>query len=103
MIKPTIWENTWSPGYTVLSYTDKEHMVPQQSYNASVILKKINRSLFKHANELKKELNIERVSFNNTLLSYYGEIENDGIQQVLYILTGIVMGIIHDWLHIAYL
>lgn len=45
------FEPTWAPGYTALSYVDKDILGTNEQVNASVILKKVNRSLFNHAEQ----------------------------------------------------
>lgn len=88
------WEPTWSPGYTTLTYLDEDALTPNDTVQASVILKDLNGELFDHARTLAESNGIEEVEFNNSLLRYCGLIENDQVRRVIYRLTAIVMAII---------
>lgn len=88
------WEPTWAPGYTVLSFLDESLLTDTETVNASVILNKVNRSVYDHAADLSKNLKIDNVQFNNRLLRYYGVIRDDNQNQVLYSFSAILMVII---------
>jgi len=88
------FEYPWAPGYTVISYVGSETISDEDQVNASVIVKKINYGIFQRAEELKEKLGIEEVSFNNSLLRYYG-ITNDGnFSATLYSLASILIIVI---------
>jgi len=91
--RPT-WEPTWAPGYTIISYVDEGVLAENETVDASVVLKKINRSLYAHAEELAEANGIETVQFNNSLLRYYGVTNNDELHRTLYSLIGIIMTVI---------
>lgn len=93
-IKRPYWEPTWSPGYTVLTYLDSSQLQAEDSVTASVILNKINRSLYDHADELADELQSEEVYFNNELLRYHGITNNDNLQKTMIALCAIIILII---------
>lgn len=88
------WEPTWSPGYTALTFLDEDALAPGTTVNATVMVNNLNSGLFNHARVLADSNGIAEVEFNNTLLRYYGLIEDDGIRKVFYNLTAIVMTII---------
>ncbi|WP_017473485.1 ABC transporter permease [Amphibacillus jilinensis] len=90
------WEPYWSPGYTVISYLDEELLTPTDTVNASVVLNKINRSLYQHAENFADQHNIEHenIRYNSELLRYYGVTGNDGLQATMYSLVGIIMAVI---------
>ncbi len=94
IIERPVWEPTWSPGYTALSYIDLEFMTPDSGINASVVLKKINGKLFDEAEKLAESIGVERVEFNYDLLRYSGVIRDEEIQGTLYKLSAIIIGII---------
>ncbi|HKL78815.1 MAG TPA: FtsX-like permease family protein [Mobilitalea sp.] len=88
------WEYTWAPGYTVLSYIDADTVTAEEHFDASVIVKNLNNSMFDHAKKLAFEQGITRYDFNNTLLRYYGVIKDDVTRKMLFTLSAIIMGII---------
>ncbi|MBC8080131.1 MAG: FtsX-like permease family protein, partial [Gorillibacterium sp.] len=94
VIARPVWEPTWSPGSTVLSYVDQASLREGETVDASVAVKDINRKMFNYAEQLAKTNRITKVIFNHSLLRYYGVIENDGFQTTLYTFAGIVILII---------
>ncbi|OMD42215.1 ABC transporter permease [Paenibacillus odorifer] len=94
VIKRPTWEPTWSPGYTALSYVDESLIGAAEKTTATVVLNKVDSSIYKHAEELAKENNIESISYNNSLLRYYGVTNNDGLRNALLSLSVIVMTVI---------
>jgi putative ABC transport system permease protein len=94
MIKRPTWEPTWAPGYTIITYVDERMIGADETVNAIVVLKKVNRSLYTHADKLAESNSIESVQFNNNLLRYYGVTRNDGLRSTLYSLSAIIMVVI---------
>lgn len=94
VINRVSWEPTFSPGYTVITYLDKSKLDENDQVNAVVVLEKVKKSLFKHAEQLAKENNISRVDFNSALLRYHGVTDNDGLNRTLYSLLAIIMSVI---------
>ncbi|PKR86331.1 ABC transporter permease [Heyndrickxia camelliae] len=88
------WEPTWAPGYTVIGYIDKSMIGASNKADAAVVLKKVNGSLYSHAEELAKQENIKSVKFNNALLRYYGVTNDLGLKRTLFSLTAVIMGVI---------
>ncbi|MBS4207184.1 ABC transporter permease [Bacillus sp. FJAT-50079] len=93
-IKRPVWEPTWSPGYTIITYVDERMMIGNDTIDAIVVLKKVRNSLYKHAKKLAEKTGIESVSFNNNLLRYYGVTNNGDLSKTLYSLATIIMVII---------
>ncbi|PFG15127.1 ABC transporter permease [Bacillus sp. es.036] len=93
-IKRPTWEPAWAPGYTAISYVDQSLMNSKDTVDAVVVLDKVKRSLYKHAETLAKQNNIENVTFNDELLRYYGVTDNDNLLQTMLLLTGIIMSVI---------
>lgn len=91
--RPT-WEPAWAPGYTIISYVDENMVNAQEKVDASVVLKKVKRSLYDHAGELAKKNKIESFEFNNNLLRYYGVTNNDGLSTTLFSLSSIIIVVI---------
>lgn len=94
VIKRPTWEPTWSPGYTALSYVDESLIGAAEKTTATVVLNKVDSSIYKHAEELAKENNIQSISYNNSLLRYYGVTNNDGLRNTLLSLSVIIMVVI---------
>lgn len=94
MVKRPTWEPAWAPGYTIITYIDEAMIGADETVQASVVLKKIQRSLYGHAERLAADNNIETVWFNNTLLRYYGVTNNNELETTLYSLTAIIMVVI---------
>lgn len=94
IMKAPDWEYTWSPGYTVLSYIDENVVSDGESFDVSVILKKVDHQLFPHAEKLAEDNQIEVYGFNNDLLRYYGVVKDDAARKMIYMLTSIIMIII---------
>lgn len=94
VIKRPTWEPTWSPGYTAISYVDESMIGAAEKTTATVVLKKVDSSIYKHAEELAKENKIESISYNNSLLRYYGVTNNDGLRNTLLSLSVIIMVVI---------
>lgn len=94
IIERPSWEPSWSPGYTALTYVDTELLGPGETAHGSVLVKKLNQKLFKHAEQLAEELGIEQVQFNSSLLRFYGVVKSDGIRKTIYSLIAIIMSVI---------
>jgi putative ABC transport system permease protein len=88
------WEPTWSPGYTVISYVDHNRLDKDERVDTSVILKKVNSSLYQHAENFAKQNQIEKVHYHDELLRYFGVTDNDNLRATLYSLAGIIMSVI---------
>lgn len=93
--RPT-WEPASAPGYTIISYLDEKSLSATDTVNATVVLKDVNKSLYDDAKILAKEIGVneEAISFNNSLLRFYGITNQDGLNRTLYSLTTIIMLII---------
>lgn len=95
-IKRPTWEPAWSPGYTIFTYLDEKTISEENKVNATVVLKKLKRSLYEHAENIAKKNNIpvKSISYNNDLLRYYGLTNNDGLKNTLLSLSVIIMAVI---------
>jgi putative ABC transport system permease protein len=94
IIERPAWEYTWAPGYTAISYIDKNTVSPEETFNVSLIFKKINNKLFDKAEKIAAKNGVSSINFNNDLLRYYGVVEDDSVKSMLYTLTAIIMVII---------
>ncbi len=93
-IKPPVWEPSWAPGYTAVSYVDEMSLGPGEKVDVAVVLDKIKGSLYAHAKDLAEKNGIGEVGFNNSLLRYYGVTDNDKLRSTLYSLSAILMAVI---------
>lgn len=84
---------TWAPGYTVIGFIDESKLTHSDTVNVAVVLNKVQRSLYSHAEELAAQNNIESVGFNNSLLRFYGVTNNEDLLKTIYSLTGINLAI----------
>ncbi|MEC0226732.1 ABC transporter permease [Paenibacillus alba] len=71
-IKRPAWEQTWAPGYTALTYVDENMVDTNKTVDASVVVKKVDSTVFDHANDLSNQNNISSFKTNDSLLRYYG-------------------------------
>lgn len=90
------WEPAWAPGYTVMGYVDKDTIGANDRVDAAVVLHKVNRSLFAHAEKLAMKHNIatKAVQFNHGLLHYYGVSRSESSYSTMFSLAAIVMAVI---------
>src|SRR5690625_3843579 len=93
MERPT-WEPISAPGFTVLSYLPDDVLAGHDTIQASVTWDKVSRSAVKEAEQLGDAVSVDEYSFNNSLLRYYGVINEEGLQKTLYSLMAIIMGVI---------
>lgn len=94
LIERPTWESTWSPGYTMISYLDESELTSSSTVNGVVVLNKVDRSIYDHAQEVADQNNIEKINYNTELLRYYGLTKNDNLRLTLYSLMGIIMTVI---------
>lgn len=94
IIKRPTWEPAQSPGYTVISYLDENVMSAGDKVTATVVLNKVNKSLYAHAEELAENNNIEKIAFNNELLRYSGITNNSDWRNMLFSLSATIMTVI---------
>lgn len=92
--RPT-FEPYWAPGYTVITYLDKNKLAPEDTINLAVVWKSVSKQANARANALADDLGIsmQNVDYNENLLRYYGII-NDGMLATLITLAAIVIVLI---------
>jgi putative ABC transport system permease protein len=88
------WEEPWAPGYTVINYINQENLNQAVHVDAVVVVKDLNRSIFKQAEKLAQQNDIGGVGFNKELLRYYGISDNDNLHTTMYSLAGIIIAVI---------
>lgn len=94
IIDRPISEPAESPGYTMLAYVDEKTIGPADTFDASVLLTKLDRSLYGHAAALAKQLHVNKVGYNDALLRFYGVTSNSQTTATLITLCVIIVGII---------
>lgn len=93
MKRPT-WEPYTAPGFTVLSYLPEKNFTDEDPVNVSVVWNQVNQRTLQHAKELGESLQVGEVSTNDSLLRYYGLIQDDFLKKSLYSVAAIVMLVI---------
>lgn len=93
MKRPT-WEPMSAPGYTVLTYLPDNVFTVGDTVNASVVWEKVNLSAVKDSDQLSESLGIVELSYNRSLLRFYGVISDEFLLETLYGLATIIMTII---------
>ncbi len=92
IIEKPNFELYWSPGYTVITYLDKNEFTSADTVDISVVWKKVSKKVNEEANALASSLGIpsENVNYNGDLLHYYG-IMNDDLLSTLYGFAAVVI------------
>jgi putative ABC transport system permease protein len=95
IISPPNFEQYWAPGYTVISYLDKNELASGETVNISVAWQNVNKQANIHANELAENVGVssDSVSYNRALLRYYGIID-DNLLSTLYALAAFIIVLI---------
>lgn len=89
------FEPYWAPGYTVISYLNKNELTSADTINISVAWKNVSKKANQQANELSKSIGVssDNISYNQELLRYYGII-GDNLLSTLYALAAVVLVLI---------
>lgn len=95
IISPPNFEQYWAPGYTVISYLDKNEMAAGAAVNISVAWQHVNKAANIRANELAENMGVssDRVGYNNALLRCYG-IMGEDLLSTLYALAAFIIVLI---------
>ncbi|MDF2568166.1 MAG: hypothetical protein K0R90_1622, partial [Oscillospiraceae bacterium] len=96
IIESPNFEQTWSPGYTAITYLDSKKMNLDDTVNVTLLAEKLNKHFFNEVNEIAKSVGKTKkdVTANTELLRYYGVVEGDNIQSFLYGFAGVIIVII---------
>ena len=84
------FEPYWAPGYTVISYLDKNEFAPAETVNISITWNQISKKANEQANELAANIGVSDVSYNRDLLRLYG-IMNDNLLATLYAVAAVAI------------
>ncbi|MDD2556297.1 MAG: FtsX-like permease family protein [Syntrophaceticus sp.] len=84
------FEPYWAPGYTVITYLDKNEFAPAETVNISVTWNQISKKANEQANELAANIGVSDVSYNRDLLRLYGIID-DNLLTTLYTLAAVAI------------
>jgi putative ABC transport system permease protein len=87
------FEYNWSPGYTLITYTDETILETGETANVSVILNKVNKKLYNQSKNIAESIGVER-DYNNELLMYSGVTTNSTAFGALYMMMFILILII---------
>ncbi|URN96402.1 MAG: ABC transporter permease [Candidatus Pristimantibacillus lignocellulolyticus] len=93
IIEKPVWENSWQPGYTFITYIDQSLLAADETANVSVITKKVENSVYTNTEALASELGL-KYNVNYELLRYDFVSSNNGFIAAMYSLTVIIMAIV---------
>lgn len=88
------WAYTYEPGYTAISYVDFTSLAQDDTADAVIVLNKVTSSLYSHAEALAKRLDIDKITYNDDLLRYYGVTDNDSLRTTLYGTAAVIIAVI---------
>nr|WP_312578393.1 FtsX-like permease family protein [Sedimentibacter sp.] len=90
------FESRWSPGYTVISYFDKNNYLPEDNVDIYILLNKLNNSFQEKVSAIANEIGIDEsdVGYNTDLLRYYGIMESDNVRYIIFIFALVMVIII---------
>ena len=94
VIKKSREEQSWSPGYELLTYVDQEELSEEAVVTASVLLKHLNKDIYEHNEALGRTLGVSAIEPNSMLLACYGVNSETSLMTALWGIVGIVMMII---------
>ncbi len=92
IMKPPAGES--ATRFRAFGFIDESGLTAGERVDASVVLKKIRRSLYSDARKLADRHDIESVNFNDNLLRFYGVTRYDNLRQTFTGLLSVIMGII---------
>lgn len=86
IMKRPEFEYRWAPGYTVISYFDKDNYSPEDNVDIYMLSKKLDNKLGERFSKLAGEIGIEEsnVTYNTELLRYYGIMEDQEIRIIIF-------------------
>ncbi|MCR8657564.1 ABC transporter permease [Paenibacillus endoradicis] len=93
IIEKPVWESSWQPGYTFITYVDQSLLAADETANVSVITNKVENSVYTNTEALANELGL-KYNVNYELLRYDFVSSNNGFVASMYLLTVIIMTIV---------
>jgi len=86
IMKRPEFEYRWAPGYTVISYFDKDNYSSEDNVDIYMLSKKLDNKLGERFSKLAGEIGIEEsnVTYNTDLLRYYGIMEDEEIRIIIF-------------------
>ena len=93
IIEQPVWESSWSPGYTFITYLDQSLLAAEEKVNVSVITNKVENSIGSNSQVLAEKLNLAH-NINYELLRYDFISNVNGFAATMYTLTAIIMAIV---------
>lgn len=92
------FENYSAPGYTIITYLDRNTLLPSDVVDVSMIAEKPTRELFTIIEDYYKGVSNQNphleYEYNSDLLRYYGILQNDGFQNTFNTFIAILIVII---------
>ncbi|MBC8570878.1 FtsX-like permease family protein [Zongyangia hominis] len=93
VVKEPDWIYSNSAAYLAFTDLNPDSLAAGETLNAAVRFSKIDSSIYDRGMAIGKAVDLD-AEFHNALLGYYGVFGNDGIQDSLYTVAGIVIVII---------
>lgn len=94
IIKKSIGEYSWSPGYELISYTNQEEIPDDVYVTVSVLLKDLTQNIYEHNATLGLQLGVGVVEPHSELLATYGANSDSSLIFALWSVVVIVIVII---------
>ena len=94
IIKKSIGEYSWSPGYELISYTNQEEIPDDVYVTVSVLLKDLTQNIYEHNATLGLQLGVGVVEPHSELLATYGANSDSSLIFALWNVVVIVIVII---------
>lgn len=96
IMKRPEFEYRWAPGYTVISYFDKDNYSPEDNVDIYMLSKKLDNKLGERFTKLANEIGIEEsnVKYNTELLRYYGVMEDEETRDIIFTFALVMVVII---------
>lgn len=90
------FESRWAPGYTVISYFDKDNYSPKDNVDIYVLVNKLNNSFEGKISSIADEIGLEKsnIGYNADLLRYYGIMESDNVRYIIFVFSLVMVIII---------
>ncbi|ENH97246.1 lipoprotein release ABC transporter permease [Gracilibacillus halophilus YIM-C55.5] len=93
-MESTIWERSWSPGYTILHYLDPSTLNEGDKVNSIAKVNNVNSSIYDNAEHLAEQTGAEEIHYHDSLLRYYGVTDHSNLKKTFFSLIVILMLII---------
>lgn len=90
------FESRWAPGYTVISYFDKDNYLLEDKVDIYVLANKLNNSFEHKISDISNEMGLDKsdIGYNVDLLRYYGIMEDYNVGHIIFVFAFVMIIII---------